>query len=107
MFETSTKEVFVTIMYRYGDREGHSYLIGVFESFEDANLAGEKENSWRGGKYDPEIYKCILNADYSESGKFEYELIKALDSESIRRHFWMRMNQYRETIDDEQFYHGA
>ena len=47
--------VFVTTMYRYGDREKHSYVLGVWSSSEVAMQAGQTEALWRGGKYEPEV----------------------------------------------------
>jgi DnaJ-class molecular chaperone len=49
------KSFYVVTMYRYQDREKHSYVIGLFDKFEDALRAGVHEELDRGGKYSPEI----------------------------------------------------
>ena len=41
----------IVTMYRNGDREKHSYVLGVFSSFEQALKHGNAEEAWRGGKY--------------------------------------------------------
>lgn len=44
--------VFVVEVLRWGDREQHSYVIGVFSSENLAVDAGKKERESRGGKYE-------------------------------------------------------
>ena len=74
-------------MYRWGDREKHSYLVGVFNSKDKAFKEGEKETIYRGGKYDSEIYEIELNKpetrktikkadDYWESKNLKWDIIK-------------------------------
>ena len=55
--------VFVTTMYRYGDREKHSYVLGVWSSSEVAMQAGQTEALWRGGKYEPEVTEWKVDAN--------------------------------------------
>lgn len=55
--------VFVTTMYRYGDREKHSYVLGVWSSSEVAMQAGQTEALWRGGKYEPEVTEWKIDAN--------------------------------------------
>lgn len=47
--------VYVVTMYRYGNRENHSYVLGVWSSQEAAYKAGQVEMAWRGEKYSPKI----------------------------------------------------
>ena len=47
--------VFVVIMRRYGNREAHSYCIGVFGDYAKAEKAGLDGYEYRGHKYEPEI----------------------------------------------------
>ncbi|MFW6219835.1 MAG: hypothetical protein ACOCZ5_01345 [bacterium] len=53
--------VYVVIMYRWGDREKHSYLLGVYDNEDVAIKEGVKETAYRGGKYESEIYEIELN----------------------------------------------
>jgi len=39
----------------------HSYVVGLYEDFEDAKKAANIEQYNRGGKYDMGIYGYILN----------------------------------------------
>jgi hypothetical protein len=56
------KPVYTVIMYRWGDRELHSYLLGVFTTKTKAMKAGEFEQAFRGGnKYYPEILEVPLD----------------------------------------------
>lgn len=43
--------VYITEMLRWGDTESHHYIVGVYSSLKAAELAGQVEESWRGGKY--------------------------------------------------------
>jgi hypothetical protein len=58
---TLSDSVFVVEMLRWGDRENHSYVIGVFTTREQAELAGDAEVSWRGNKYEYCISEYKLN----------------------------------------------
>jgi hypothetical protein len=52
---------FVVEALRWGDRESHSYVIGIFSSFGEATKAGKAEVSWRGGKYEYHITEHELD----------------------------------------------
>jgi len=54
--------LYIVTMYRYGDHERHSYVLGTFDDLELANTEANKEQEHRGGnKYYPEIIKVQLN----------------------------------------------
>ena len=57
-------QVYVLTAYRWGSIENHSYVCGVFESKEDAQLAANREMLWRGGKYDCMIAEMEMNYPY-------------------------------------------
>ena len=57
--------VYVTTMYRWGDREAHSYIIGIFTDHRTALAAGEREEDYRGGKYSAAIDCYQLDTDGS------------------------------------------
>lgn len=44
--------VYTVHAYRHGDRESHSYTVGVYTTKEKALEAAYYERVWRGGKYD-------------------------------------------------------
>jgi|GEM_PF-5744102 len=43
--------IYVVVAHRYGNKELHSYIVGVFSSPEDALKAAVREEEFRGGKY--------------------------------------------------------
>jgi len=53
--------VYVVTMYRYGDREKHSYVLGVFTSKDMAKKWGEDEEIFRGNKYKYDITTFITD----------------------------------------------
>lgn len=58
--------VYVVTMYRFGDREKHSYVTGVYSKKQGAINAGEMEEVIRGGKYKPDITEWIIDGKYKE-----------------------------------------
>jgi len=52
---------YVVTMYRWGNRENHSYVIGVFSTKTRAIKAGATEECWRGNKYIPEVIEFNLD----------------------------------------------
>ncbi len=55
-------EYYVVEALRWGDRENHSYIVGVYDNLHDACEACVVEEMWRGGKYE-----CVIN-DYTKIG---------------------------------------
>ena len=48
--------IFVVEALRYGDRESHSYVVGVFKQLSSARKCANSQRDYRGGKY-----ACIVN----------------------------------------------
>ena len=67
------KEVYTVVAYRFGDKERHSYIVGIFLNADDALQEALKEEEFRGGKYECEIYKIPLNTPMKMEG---WETIK-------------------------------
>lgn len=56
------EKIYVVTMYRFADRERHSYVIGAFTKKHAAKQAAEVEKECRGGnKYFPEILEFEPN----------------------------------------------
>ena len=55
--------VFSVTMYRWGSREYHSYILGVYSSFMLAEVMADDEKSNRGGKYGYEIMRHTIDGD--------------------------------------------
>jgi hypothetical protein len=68
-------KVYVVTAYRWGDREKHSYVVGVFDNEENAIKEAKLETEWRGGKYECEVRSMELN----DSLKYKnYDVVLAL-----------------------------
>lgn len=53
-----SQKIYIVTMYRFGYKENHSYVLGVYSSKKKAIRAGKREKDYRGGnKYYPE---CLL-----------------------------------------------
>lgn len=63
--------VYVVTMYRYGDREKHSYVTGVFSDKAQAIKWGVDEEIFRGGKYKPEVVGFVLDAPSIDPEKID------------------------------------
>lgn len=69
------KTVFTVAAYRFGDREKHSYILGVYEKKHAALKAAENESADRGNKYQCEVLEFQLNAPMDEYGKVILALV--------------------------------
>ena len=66
-------------MYRWGERDNHSYLLGVFDSKHKAKEMGNEHSEYRGNKYEPEIVELDLNVSYDTySTPMNYNYIQSL-----------------------------
>lgn len=59
-------QVFVVEMLRWGERELHSYVKGIYDTQEKAEAAAVEEEENRAGKYIAEITGFILNKGRNE-----------------------------------------
>lgn len=55
----SKNKFYVLTMYRWGNREKHSYVLGVFTKKTKAFKVKEQEEEDRGGKYVGEVVEFI------------------------------------------------
>ena len=53
--------LYIVTMYRWGSRENHSYVLGVYDDKELALKSAIENQIDRGGKYYPEILEFNLN----------------------------------------------
>lgn len=80
--------VYVVTAYRFGDRERHSYVVGVFTNPELAIEVAEQVPDERAGKYYAEVLRFKLNSIDNE--EFDavwplsrYDEIKKLYGEGV------------------------
>lgn len=64
------KTIYVVTMYRYGDHEKHSYVLGAYSSRKGADKAGWQERKNRGGnKYMPETLEFTIGRKYENQDR--------------------------------------
>lgn len=68
------KNYYVVTAYRWGDRNNHSYVIGVFGGKAKAIKAADAHAEYRGGKYECMVDKCIKD-HYENDDNFYSEMI--------------------------------
>jgi len=56
-----SKPVYYVQAYRWGKGVDHSYVVGIWEDSNEAQLAAKKEEECRGGKYECNVYLAYLN----------------------------------------------
>ena len=56
-----SSKIYLALMYRYGDRDLHSYVLGAYSSEAGAVRAGELERAQRGGKYELEVLELPVD----------------------------------------------
>jgi hypothetical protein len=69
-------KIYITEMLRWGNLEKHHYIVGAFSTFEQAELVGDVEKTWRAGKYEywiTEVELDVLDEDYMEKMKYHLE----------------------------------
>lgn len=54
--------VYTVHAYRFGDRERHSYTVGVYSKKHAAMKAADTEEDYRGGKYTCEVLEWMLDS---------------------------------------------
>lgn len=84
-------KLYVTEALRWGDRESHSYVVGVYSTREQAKLAGDAERSWRGGKYECVVTEFELDFLNTEKLDYHKECDKPInqDIDTILSHTWI------------------
>lgn len=61
LFRLIFGNVYVVTMYRGGNTQSHSYVIGVFSNKEVAENCGDLEKAWRGEKYSPMVSEWSID----------------------------------------------
>ena len=60
------KYIYTVRACRWGDRETHSYIVGVYSKKHAAQKAATEEENWRGGKYQCEVIEWELGSENSD-----------------------------------------
>jgi len=72
-----TEEIlYVVEALKYGDREKHSYVVGIYTTEKDAKYNGDIEVEWRKGEYLCEIRQLWLDKEPLIEKVMRYEKAK-------------------------------
>jgi len=71
-------KVYTVTAYKWGNREDHSYIVGVYSKKHAAIKAAEIEEEWRGKEYECEVLEWEL--DYGCAGNAVDEVFKEIRS---------------------------
>lgn len=69
-------EVYVVIAYRWGQRENHSYTLGVFNQEDTAIKCADSHTEYRAGKYACVVEKCVMNEFQNDSDQYMTEIYR-------------------------------
>ncbi len=74
-------KTYVTTMYRWGERDNHSYVIYAGNSKHEAIKEGQSHATNRGGKYSPEVLEFEpekeiigLSCEQTNKRKFDHDI---------------------------------
>jgi len=70
--------IYTVHAYRWGDRENHSYSVGVYGKKHAALKAAETEEDYRGGKYECEVLEWTLDSGVAGNHDNAAKVVKAL-----------------------------
>jgi hypothetical protein len=79
----SKQFVYTVHAYRYGDRQSHSYAVGVYSKKNKALEAAEAEEEYRGLKYECEVLEWEVDKGLAENHNNQPKIIKALEMEAL------------------------
>ena len=75
-------KVYTVHAYRWGDRECHSYTVGVYTKEHAALKAAEEVKEHRGGKYECEVLEIVPNSKHEDGDPgMPYKVILPLPDE--------------------------
>ena len=72
--------VYTVHAYRWGDRECHSYSVGVYSKKHAALTAAQTEWDYRGGKYECEVLEWALDRGMEGGRDTRPKIVQALPS---------------------------
>ncbi len=71
-------DVYTVHAHRWGKRDNHSYIVGVYPKKAAAIKAAEAEEEYRGGKYACEVLEWSLGVGREANHDVEPKVIRAL-----------------------------
>lgn len=80
----SKSAVYTVTAYRWGDRNTHSYVVGVYSKKHSALKAAQVEKEYRGGKYECEVIEWNLDSGNEGKIKDAHKIIQSLSSRGVQ-----------------------
>lgn len=80
--ETTKKCIYVVEALRWGCREFHSYIVGVYSNLEAAKKVADEHTDYRGGKYVCTVSWCNLD-EQMDSDMSAHVLYQSKDSLNV------------------------
>ena len=78
-----SKTVYTVHAYRWGDRECHSYSVGVYSKKHAALKAAQTESYYRGGKYECEVLEWTMDRGTEGGRDTRPKIVQALPLSTI------------------------
>jgi len=75
--------IYTVVAYRYGDREKHSYVVGVYTRDFKAIKAADVEMDYRGGKYNVEVLRWTPDKGIEGKLRKRFKVIIPLPGASL------------------------
>jgi hypothetical protein len=77
--------VYVVTAYRWGDKELHSYVVGVSRDERKAIAMAKSEESYRGGKYYCEVLEWELDEELDKRGYNPRKVLSVFGQKTKRK----------------------
>lgn len=89
---------------RWGERENHSYILGLYSDLERAKQAADEHTEYRGGKYQCVVLGCGMDEqlDQDWNARMLYQTKLAFEVDEEAQHFrnllqaWSKNSQIKE-----------
>lgn len=70
-------KIYIVTAYKWGDREAHSYNLGVFNKKHKAQQVAESHAVYRGGKYACVVEECVPDVFDNDQESYTREIYRA------------------------------
>ena len=90
---------------RWGERENHSYILGLYSDLERAKQAADEHTEYRGGKYQCVVLGCGMDEqlDQDWNARMLYQTKLAFEVDEDAQHFrnllqaWSKNSKIKES----------
>lgn len=98
-----TESVWIVEALRWGDRENHSYVVGVFEKEFDAKLVAGAETDNRGGKYECIVREFKLNK-VTPGIRYFTDYYEGMNEQSQREDYLRTYEERKKYVEESKIY---